>query len=83
MKEINLNDMATHVLGLKWDNENDTLNVSRGVNKDITKLITQRTNLSYVSLVFNLNGLVAPYTARVRLLLKDIWRISDQQWDEP
>ena len=33
VKELNLNDTATHVLGLKWDNKNDTLNVSRVVNK--------------------------------------------------
>ena len=26
-------------------------------------------------------GLVAPYTVTARLLLKDIWRLSGQQWD--
>ena len=26
-------------------------------------------------------GLVAPYTVKARLLLKDIWRLSGQQWD--
>ena len=83
VKEINLNDTATHVLGLKWDIENDTLNVNRGVNKDITKPITQRTVLSYVSSVFDPIGFAAPYTVRARLLLKDIWRISGQQWDDP
>ena len=31
--------------------------------------------------VFDPIGLVAPYTIRARLLLKEIWRISGQQWD--
>ena len=53
------------------------------MNKDITKPIAQRAVLSYVSSVFDPIGLVAPYTVRARLLLKDIWRISGQQWDEP
>ena len=53
------------------------------MNKDITKPIAQRIVLSYVSSVFDPIGLVAPYTVRARLLLKDIWRISGQQWDEP
>ena len=61
--EFNLNDTATHVLGLRWDNKNDSLNVSRGVIKDITKPITHRTVLSYVSSVFDPIGLVAPCPA--------------------
>ena len=27
-------------------------------------------------------GLVAPYTVKARLLLKDIWRLNGQQWDD-
>ena len=83
VKEINLNDTATHVLGLKWDNKTDTLNFSRRVNKDITKPITHRTVLSYVSSFFDPIGLVAPYNVRARLLLKYVWRTSGQQCDEP
>ena len=36
-----------------------------------------------MSSVFDPIGLVAPYTVRARLLLKDIWRLSGQQWDDP
>ena len=36
-----------------------------------------------MSSVFDDIGLVAPYTVRARLLLKDIWRLSDQQWQDP
>ena len=38
--------------------------------------------LSFVSSVFDHIGLVAPYTVKARLLLKDIWRISGQKWDD-
>ena len=38
--------------------------------------------LSFVSSVFDPIGFVAPYTVKARLLLKDIWRISGQKWDD-
>ena len=37
--------------------------------------------MSLVSAVYDPIGLVAPYTVTARLLLKDIWRLSGQQWD--
>ena len=38
--------------------------------------------LSLVSKVFDPIGLVAPFTVGARLLLKDIWRVTGQQWDD-
>ena len=38
--------------------------------------------LSLLSKVFDPIGLVAPLTVGARLLLKDIWRVSGQHWDE-
>ena len=38
--------------------------------------------LSFVFSVFDPIGLVVPYTVKARLLLKDIWRISGQKWDD-
>ena len=73
----------SHVLGLKWDHVLDTLVVSRGVNRDLKDTVTKRTVLSFDSSVFDPIGLVTPYTVRARLLPKDIWRISGQQWDNP
>ena len=75
-------DQSSHVLGLRWDHVKDTLVVSRGVDRPLDKAITQRTVLSFVSSVFDPIGLVAPYTVKARLLLKDIWRISGQKWDD-
>ena len=83
IKEIcNGAEQSSHVLGLKWDHVKDTLVVSRGVDRPLGKAITQRTVLSFVSSVFDPVGLVAPYTIRARLLLKDIWKISCQSWDD-
>ena len=69
---------SSHVLGLKWDHNNDTLVVSRVTSSTVTKSLTQRLVLSLVSKVFDPIGLVAPFTVGARLLLKDIWRVSGQ-----
>ena len=71
-----------HVLGLTWDHNNDTLDVSRGTNSTITKSLTQRLVLSLVSKVYDPIGLVAPFTVGVRLILKDIWCVIGQSWDD-
>ena len=67
---------------MKWDHNNDTLVVSRDTSSTVTKSLTQRLVLSLVSNVFDPIGLVAPFTVGARLLLKDIWCISGQHWDE-
>ena len=73
---------SLRVLGLKWEHNNDTLVLSRGTSRTVTKSLTQRLVLSIVSKVFDSIGLVAPFTVCNRLLLKDIWRVSGQHWGE-
>ena len=75
-------EASSHVLGLKWDNKKDTLVVSRGTKYVDNKNVTQRLVLSLVSKVFDPVGLVAPFTVTARLLVKDIWRLSGQDWDK-
>ena len=70
------------MLGLKWEHTKDTLVVCRGTSCAITKSLTQRLVLSLVSKVFDPIGLFAPFTVYARLLLKDIWRVTGQQWDD-
>ena len=70
------------MLGLKGDHNNDTQVVSRGTNSTITKSLTQRLVLSLVSKVYDPIGLVAPITVGARLILKDIWRVNGQSWDD-
>ena len=75
--------ITSHVLGLRWDHKADTLNVSRGVKLKENRPNTQRTVLSTVSAVFDPLGIVAPFTVVARVLLKDIWKLKGQQWDDP
>ena len=56
--------------------------MSRGTSCAITKFLTQRLVISLVSKVFDPIGLVAPFTVGARLLLKDIWLVTGQQWDD-
>ena len=79
---VSSKEESMHVLGLKWDHNNDTLVVSRGTNSTITKSLTQRLVLSLVSKVYDPIGLVAPFTVGARLTLKDIWRVNGQSWDD-
>ena len=79
---VSCQEDSSHVLGLKWDHTNDTLVVSRGTSCAITKSLTKRLVLSLVSKVFDPLGLVAPFTVGARLLLRDIWRVTRQQWDD-
>ena len=75
-------ELSSHVLGLKWNQHSDTLIVSSGVNRSVTEPVTQRLVLSRVASVFDPIGLVAPYTIKARLMLKEVWRLHGQQWDE-
>ena len=76
-------ETTLHVLDLKWDHVTDTLVVSRGLNRKLKDFITQRSVLSFVSSGFDPIVLVAPYIVNAHLLLKDIWRLSGEQWDDP
>ena len=80
-KVLVTDEETSHVLGLKWNQSRDTLVVSRGTTPDLNRPITQRIVLSLVSAVYDPIGLVASYTVTARLLLKDVWRLSGQQWD--
>ena len=81
-KEIPTAEKFSHVLGMKWNHSTDTLVVSRGTSPNTDRNVTQRVVLSLVSAVYDPIGLVAPFTIKARLLLKDIWRLSGQQWDD-
>ena len=75
-------ELSSHVLGLKWNQRSDTFVVSRGVNRSVTEPVTQRLVLRRVASIFDPIGVVAPYTIKARLMLKEVWRLHGQQWDE-
>ena len=81
-KKMPTAEKFSHVLGLKWYHSTDILVFSRGTSPNTDRNVTQRIVLSLVSAVYDPIGLVAPFTIKARLLLKDIWRLSGQQWDD-
>ena len=81
VKVIASDTETSHVLGLKWNHQSRTLVVSRRTSPQQKSLTTQRAEVNLMSTVFGPIRLVAPYTVKARLLLKDIWLISGQKWD--
>ena len=74
-------EASSNVMGLKWDHRKNTIIVSRGAKGEDNYKVTQRLVLSLVAKAFQPIVLVAPFTATARLLSKDMWRLSGQNWD--
>ena len=66
------------ILRLQWNVDADNLEVCRCMQKEIPVKITQRAVLFHVSAVFEPLGIVSPFTIRMRLLLKSIWKENGQ-----
>ena len=69
------------LLGMQWNGDDNRLEVCRGADKEVPKKFTQQAVLPFVASVFDTLGLFAPFTMRLRTLLKAIWAKSGQQWD--
>ena len=79
--DVEPNTQGSPVLGLPWNVTDDSLQVCRGTNKEVDAPITQRKILSLVSSVFDSIGVFAPFSVRMRRLLKNIWTKNGQDWD--
>ena len=79
---LNAERTSLSILGLEWKIYQDCLQVCRGPNKQCPSEISQRVVLSFVSSVFDPLGIFAPFTMRMRMLLKSIWIHHGQPWDE-
>ena len=80
--EITLIAESSPILDLEWIIDKDCLQVCRGPSKECPQDITQRVVLSFVPSVFDPMGIFAPFTMRMRILLKSIWIRFGQSWDE-
>ena len=69
-------------MGLQWNVDADNLEVCRGMQKEIPVKITQRAVMSHVSAVYDNLGIMSPFTIRIGLLLKSIWKENGQPWDK-
>ena len=74
-------DESSHVLGLKWNYQFDSIIVNRGTSPSGNRTLTQRVVLSLASALYDPIGLVVPYTVKARLLLKNVWRLGGRQGD--
>ena len=81
-KTFEAEPLALSILGLQWNVKSDSLEICRGMGKEVPAKITQRIVSSHVSSVFDLLGLFSPFTVRMRLLLKGFWKKHGQSWDE-
>ena len=81
-KTFEAEPLAPSILGLQWNVKSDSLKICRGMGKEVPAKVTQRVILSQVSSVFDPLGLFSPFTVRMRLLLKGIWKKHGQSWDE-
>ena len=79
---LNAEPISLSILGLEWKIDQDCLQVCRGPNKGCPSEISQRVVVSFVSSVFDPTGIFAPFTMRMRMLLKSIWIHHEQSWDE-
>ena len=79
---LNAEPTSSSILGLEWKIDQDCLQVCRRPNKEFPSEITQRVVLSFLSSVFDPMGIFAPFTMRMRMLLKSIWIHHGQSWDE-
>ena len=70
---LNAQPTSSSILGLEWKIDQDCLQVCRGPNEECPSEISQRVVLSFVSRVFDPMGIFAPFTIRMRMLLKSIW----------
>lgn len=84
-KEIDQKDQAEtkslKVLGLCWENEQDTLSI-KSFKTNFTETLTKRKLVEYVSSFFDPLGLVSPVLLGPKLLIQNIWRLI-LVWDEP
>ena len=69
---------APSVLGFQWNVKSDSLEICRGMGKEVPVKVTQRAVLSQVSSVFDQLGLFSPFTVGTRLLLKGSWKNRGQ-----
>ena len=70
---LNAEPSSSSILSLKWKMDQDCLQVCRGPNKECPSEVTQRVVLSTVYSVFDSMGIFAPFTMRMRMLLKSLW----------
>lgn len=83
--ELNEHTNESHlkVLGLNWNNKEDTLGLDlRSLLSDLNdKECTKRNVLHTAAKIFDPSGFVAPFLIRIKCLLQELWQLG-LEWDE-
>lgn len=74
-------DDETKILGLRWLKNTDEFTIFVKQN-DASSKTTKRAILSEISKLYDPNGFIAPFIIRSKMLMQDIWRLKDTQWDD-
>lgn len=72
----------TRVLGLRWLKESDELTIFVHTTQP-SESPTKREILSEIARLYDPNGLIGPVIVRGKILMQDIWRITELNWDMP
>ena len=77
-----MEDSVQGVLGMKWNVEDDTIQISIN-QRSMSEKVTKRIVLSVVNGVYDPLGLLAPYIIRAKILLRKIWAHEPKlDWDD-
>ncbi|GFS47309.1 uncharacterized protein NPIL_667391, partial [Nephila pilipes] len=81
---VSLGANETKVLGLSWNSHEDYLTTDTKSLLEFVSLDknTKRFILQAVGKIFDLLGLISPFTVRMKCLLQDLWK-EEIQWDDP
>ena len=71
------------ILGMKWNKQTDTIAIVLKGFVEITLDITKRIVLACVHSLYDLMGLISPFTVKLKILLRKIWAVVPKlDWDD-
>ena len=73
---------ATNVLGLLWNQFEDTINIPGFDKAAISEVVTKRDVLHSVAKIFDPLGLLSPIIFHGKMFLQKLW-VVNKPWDEP
>lgn len=74
-------DDETKILGLIWLKATDEWTILVK-NLDRQSKLTKRNILSQIASLYDPNGFIAPVIVKVKMLMQDIWRLKEINWDD-
>lgn len=74
-------DDETKVLGLRWNKSTDNLTIAvKQLSRQ--KSVTKRSILKEIATLYDPNGFIAPIIIKAKMIMQDIWRLKQLDWDD-